>query len=379
MEINAFTGEFADRSTEAAFLEYKLPQTRALLGFTLASCGLFYLFFFATDLATVPAGPMLTLLFFGRLTAALTAGVCSWMAYRRALAVGATRWLASVCKVVVFGCFMLVSTLRPHQYHWHAMSMSVMLSAAYLYIPNRLAYAVGLALGATGLFMAVARHAYAMGPADGLTMIMLLLLANVFGALAARRFNIVSREEYRAHTVLKHAAERDHLTGCHNRRYLHEHLMGPGRDALPGRTRRLTVLLCDIDHFKQINDTYGHADGDAVLRAFATLLRGQIGAPADTIIRYGGEEFLAVLPGTDLAGGVRLAEHLRASFAAMQTPSADGALMLRTTASFGVAAIDLPQGAGPTTLRDLISAADKLMYQAKRNGRDRVEALQLAR
>lgn len=379
MEINALTGEFADRTTEAAFLAYKLPQTRALLGFTLASCGLFFLFFFATDLASVHSGPTLTLLFFGRLTAALTAGVCSWLAYRRSLQVAATRWLASISKVVVFGCFMLVSMLRPHEYHWHAMSMSVMLSAAYLYIPNRLAYAVALSLGATALFTAMAREFYEIHPADSLTMSMLLLLANVFGALAARRFNIVSREEYRAHTVFKHAAERDHLTGCHNRRYLHEHLMGHGREALPGRARRLAVLLCDIDHFKQINDTYGHADGDAVLRAFAALLRERIRLPEATVVRYGGEEFLAVLPGMDLDGGVRLAEQLRATFAAMQTPSADGALMLRTTASFGVAATDLPQGAGPTTLRDLISAADKLMYQAKRNGRDRVEALQLAR
>jgi diguanylate cyclase (GGDEF)-like protein len=197
---------------------------------------------------------------------------------------------------------------------------------------------------------------------------MLLTLANAFGALAARRFNRAAREEYHARTELQHAAARDHLTGCFNRRHLHDHLMRTGQ-ACGGA---LTVVLCDIDHFKRINDTYGHACGDAVLRSFADLLTRMTRDGTDSVVRYGGEEFLAILPGTDLDGGIHLAERLRTRFA--DTRVGD----VSTTASFGVASIDAGSRDAGRVLRDLIAAADKLMYDAKRGGRDRVCALRMA-
>jgi diguanylate cyclase (GGDEF)-like protein len=202
---------------------------------------------------------------------------------------------------------------------------------------------------------------------------MLLVLVNTFGFLAARRFNQVSREEFRSWSVLKHAAERDHLTGCFNRRYLHEQLMG----AVP-EASSLSVVLCDIDHFKRINDTHGHGDGDLVLRGFARILEAITREGIDSVVRYGGEEFLIVVPGTDLAGGVALAERLRVTLAAAEVVSQDGVTRLRATASFGVATVDLAQLRLEAPLRHLISAADELMYRAKRNGRNRIESLQLA-
>jgi diguanylate cyclase (GGDEF)-like protein len=196
--------------------------------------------------------------------------------------------------------------------------------------------------------------------------------------LAARRFNRASREEYRAQSQLQNAAERDHLTGCFNRRYLHERLLE--REVLRARRfgHSLTVLLCDIDKFKSINDTYGHADGDAVLRSFANLLTGMTRQGVDSVVRYGGEEFLAILPETNLQGGIQLAERLRTTFAASATLAADGGDNICTTASFGVACADFTYGVSGDTLRELISTADKLMYEAKRSGRDCVRALQLS-
>jgi PleD family two-component response regulator len=234
------------------------------------------------------------------------------------------------------------------------MSLAIMLIVIYLYIPNSFRNALLLALCATAGFLALALRLGHMAAPDVVTMTMLLVLANAFGALAARRFNVVSREEYRAHAKLQFAAERDHLTGCFNRRYLQEKLMDVELLRAQRFGHSLSVVICDIDNFKRINDTYGHADGDAVIRAFAGLLNQNTREGVDSVVRYGGEEFLLILPETDLAG----------------------AAVVRTTASFGVAGVDAAQRGG-NTVRDLISIADKLMYEAKRAGRNCVRAATL--
>lgn len=205
---------------------------------------------------------------------------------------------------------------------------------------------------------------------------LLLVLVNTFGTLAARRFNQASREEFRLQLDLKTAAERDHLTGCYNWRYLHEHLFEAELSRARRFGRALTMVLCDIDHFKSINDSFGHSKGDEVITRFATLLRQIMRDQVDTVVRYG-EEFLLILPETSLNGGERLAERLRQAFAAT-SPSSEGTPSgLRPTASFGVASFDSANPRVHYILPDLISAADKLMYEAKRKGRNRVESIEL--
>ena len=378
MRIHPLTGEFAHTADETAFLAHKLPQTRALLGFTLVFCTLFYVAFAVTDLASLGYGATFLQLYAARMGVAATAGVCAWLCFRRPLTVDATRRAAAIAEGLALACFMFIAARRPDEFHWHAMSLAIMLIVVYLYIPNSFRNAMLLAAGATIVFLALALGLSRLAPADTVTMVMLLLLANAFGAVAARRFNRASREEYQARIELQHAAARDHLTGCYNRRHLHDHLMGAGQVRTNGDKGMLTVVLCDIDNFKRINDTHGHACGDAVLRSFADLLTRMTRDGVDSIVRYGGEEFLAVLPDTDLEGGVRLAERLRTRFAATAIAAGDGTAYVRTTASFGVACADLAAGGGERVLRDLIAAADKLMYEAKRAGRDRVCALALS-
>ncbi|MFK3737681.1 GGDEF domain-containing protein [Massilia sp. TN1-12] len=377
MKFNRISGEFTLAADEAAYLDAKQGQTRSQLAFTLAFYALFYVLFSVTDLAALGPVPAAWQLLAARLAVAVTAGCCAWVVWRRPLSVRATRLAAIVAETVALGCFMLVVVLRPTEMHWHAMSLALMLAVIYLYIPNRLWHALALAGLSTAVFIAIAQHVSHMRFADTLTMGMLMVLANTFGVLAARRLNRIAREEFRSQVALRHAAERDHLTGCYNRRYLHEHLMGNELARAERFAHSLTVLLCDIDHFKRINDTHGHADGDAVLRSFAVLLKSLTREHVDSVVRYGGEEFLAVLPETDLAGGVRLAERLRSAFAATATRSIDGSASLRTTASFGVATVDFARAEPGYTLGELISSADKMMYHAKRNGRNRVEALQI--
>jgi diguanylate cyclase (GGDEF)-like protein len=374
MRIHPLTGEFALPANETAYLVHQLPRTRALLGYTLVFCTLFYLAFSISDLAALGYGDTYLTLCAARAVVAATAGTCAWLAYHRPLTVGATRIAAGVAETVALACFMFIAMHRPDEFHWHAMSLAIMLIVIYLYIPNSFANALALAIGATAVFLALTLTSGRLTAADDVTMIMLLMLANAFGALAARRFNQVSREEYQARMQLQHTAARDHLTGCFNRRHLHETLMHPDQLRTADRDGLLTVVLCDIDHFKRINDTYGHASGDAVLRSFADLLQCMTREGVDSVVRYGGEEFLAILPGTDLDGGIRLAERLRTRFADTSVMTDDGSEHVRATASFGVACAELAADGGQHVLRDLIAVADKLMYDAKRAGRDRVRA-----
>jgi diguanylate cyclase (GGDEF)-like protein len=165
----------------------------------------------------------------------------------------------------------------------------------------------------------------------------------------------------RAETEVRQQAMTDGLTGLANRRALNEALA----HALAIAERRqqpFAVLMADVDHFKVINDRFGHRAGDATLAAFAQRLRNALRAQ-DQPFRYGGEEFCMLLPDTDAAGALVLAERLRLSVA---LPAAGAAQAL--SASFG-AAVWQPGDAADT----LFSRADRALYRAKALGRDRVE------
>lgn len=161
-------------------------------------------------------------------------------------------------------------------------------------------------------------------------------------------------------------AMKDMLTGLSNRRAISDEL-----HAAVARAQRaghlLSVLLLDIDHFKSFNDGYGHQAGDAVLRAVAQTLHSRLRAQ-DLIGRFGGEEFLLVLPDTGLEGALVLAEALRAAVEA--TPTQWGAQRIAATLSIGVHGGLIT---GIDTADGLVAAADAAMYRAKQGGRNRVE------
>lgn len=167
-----------------------------------------------------------------------------------------------------------------------------------------------------------------------------------------------------AQEALRHHATLDHLTGLWNRRMILEQL-----DRELNRVRRerrpLTIAMVDIDRFKGVNDAHGHAAGDAVLRDAATVIRSQL-REYDFIGRYGGEEFILLLPGCDAGQGYRIAERVRTIMAA--SPVRYGELVIPVTVSVGIASTHVP-GVSPT---ELIEAADAALYVAKGNGRNRV-------
>jgi diguanylate cyclase (GGDEF)-like protein len=166
----------------------------------------------------------------------------------------------------------------------------------------------------------------------------------------------------------------DALTGTYNRRYLMEQLPRElercRRYAYP-----LSVLMCDIDFFKQINDARGHAAGDDVLQQFAARAQKSIRGNSDWVSRYGGEEFLIVLPETAHEGAMAVAEKIRTLIAA--TPFATRGGDAPVTASFGVASTG-PSGPDLTLKVDaLIRCADECMYRSKQEGRNRTSGLEL--
>lgn len=375
LTIGKLWGEFASPETESRFLRHRLADTRALLRFTLLFCAVFFVGFSLTDVAALGYGRDTVILLLARLSVAATAITGVWFVAREGVSVRATRLIACIAEIVAITVFMCITVYRPAEFHWHAMSLAIMLIVIYLYIPNRLAYATLVATLATVTFIAIARHMEQLSGADMLTMTMLLVLTNTFGAVAARRFQRVSREEFCAQMTLANTAVRDHLTGCFNRRFLHDNLLHNDKARASHLGRSHTVIICDLDHFKQINDTYGHAGGDLVLHAFSRLLRESTRDGIDSVVRYGGEEFLLILPDTDLAGGTLLAERLRSSLAALVI--GDASLQICVTASFGVASVTSNGANTPVALSKMILAADEVMYQAKKNGRNRVESVEL--
>jgi len=158
----------------------------------------------------------------------------------------------------------------------------------------------------------------------------------------------------------------DELTGLSNHRRFQEVMAQE-----VGRSKRfghdLGLVMLDIDHFKSVNDTYGHQQGDVVLREVARVLR-ESSREIDEPARYGGEELAVALPQTDLDGAYLFAERVRTALEALRIPRLNGAGgALRVTASFGAAAMP---GTGDDT-GSLIAAADAALYQAKRTGRNR--------
>jgi two-component system, cell cycle response regulator len=157
----------------------------------------------------------------------------------------------------------------------------------------------------------------------------------------------------------------DALTGLYNRRYMETHV-GTLVDQAIARGKPLSVLILDIDYFKSINDTYGHDAGDDVLQDFAIRIRKSIRG-IDLACRYGGEEFVVVMPETDMAVATMVAERLRRRIASEPFPIQKGAKMIEVTISIGIAAL------GPNDkAAAVIKRADQALYRAKRDGRNRV-------
>jgi diguanylate cyclase (GGDEF)-like protein len=188
-------------------------------------------------------------------------------------------------------------------------------------------------------------------------------------ARVLRQMVETSRQLELANRELQRLSASDGLTGLANRRHFDQTL-----DLEWRRARRtsseISLLMIDIDAFKPFNDTYGHQAGDDCLKTVASGLEQGLARATDLVARYGGEEFAVVLPATDAAGAIRLAEELRQAIEAKACPHSTSPVADVVTISIGVATA-LPHGNGGW--QQLVAMADAALYRAKAAGRNRVE------
>ena len=188
------------------------------------------------------------------------------------------------------------------------------------------------------------------------------LLARVRTQIRRKRYSDFLRNQLRESVEMSIT---DPLTGLHNRRYMERHLKTLMTDALrTGRT--LSILVADIDHFKRVNDTYGHDAGDLVLKEFADRFR-RYTRGLDLACRLGGEEFLIIMPDTDKVRAAQIGERVRECVAGAPFRIADGS-EITVTVSVGLATLDGAQD----TSELLFKRADSALYAAKRRGRNQV-------
>ncbi|MGQ9509952.1 MAG: sensor domain-containing diguanylate cyclase [Thermodesulfobacteriota bacterium] len=195
--------------------------------------------------------------------------------------------------------------------------------------------------------------------------------SNAFDAEDLQFFSVIGYQmaatlkHFQRFSSIKTIAIYDPLTNLYNRRYFEERLMGEAQRAFHGGSS-LSLIMVDIDHFKKINDTFGHTEGDKILQEVATLLKNSV-RKKDTVARYGGEEFVIILPEAGLDEANMIAERIRRLIE--KTSFTIGRVQMNITVSLGISNF-------PThhvkTKEELVRMADQALYEAKRGGRNRV-------
>jgi diguanylate cyclase (GGDEF)-like protein len=283
-------------------------------------------------------------------------------------------WLMTIWMVGGLVAITVIDYTRPANFIGHAIIDVVILLIVYLVIPNRIVTQTIIALifTAAGVIIMLLQKELT----DDLTMYTVLfsvLVANTAGFAGSWQLNLLRRREFRAQIEeglarddLKRLAEIDDLTGIYNSRVFQRMCVDEiARFQRYGRP--LSFIMLDLDHFKLVNDNYGHMMGDKVLRQVAGTVSKQL-REVDIMGRMGGEEFGILLPETMLDDARIVAERVLDALRRLDI-TADSGARLNITASLGLA----EAVSSDTGMDSLTARADKALYKAKKNGRDRVE------
>ncbi|MBI3433436.1 MAG: GGDEF domain-containing protein [Hydrogenophilales bacterium] len=259
--------------------------------------------------------------------------------------------LAFVLGGMVAGAVPLLSSVR-HAYWCFAIPVVVPISIRMMWVGDRIHLIMGLLMAIFGLAMLA-------------TSAQVHRLFRDSEKLRRELFSSIEVEQ-----ALEYLVRLDSLTGIPNRRLFEEELSKEW-----GRAKRdkkpLSLIMADIDHFKEYNDHYGHPAGDLCLVEVAQAMYHALSRPGDVVARIGGEEFAFLLPQTDLSGAIAVAEQIRERILALNLPHEASPVARQVTLSFGISSSELFPAASPA---DLIRASDKALYEAKRCGRNQVVA-----
>lgn len=385
LRIDRLTAEFFYPETERDFREdiraRQIRDTR--LAIFLAA--VFYLAFASTDYLAMGRSEDYSVVLATRAAICAAGLITAFILpkYWRQLVNGVIPSLVTVFAMVGF---LAITFLRPYSVGWHGMSLMIMLLGGYVFIPNRFLAILAICLTGSLAFLLLATIHFALPGDELLRLSTLLIVTNIIGAMANYRLSWLMRAEYRDRAivemanlklkaemverarlegVLRQRAEIDDVTGALNRATLFARaetiLHQADADSKP-----LAVLLIDVDYFKQINVTYGHIRSDGVLKTLVQVCRSLLSEPY-CLARLGGEEFVILLPGLDMADGAKLAERIRAE--CQRTPVAMDEVDIHFTVSIGVVQ---RQSGGPIGVA--LRGADEAMTAAKFKGRNRVEA-----
>ena len=374
VRVTRWTAQLADPNIEQAFRYFRFPDDRSRVLLLLALGGVGNLLNLALELYTYIGGrsgiePLIV---------AIAVNVLPVIGLALALRTTTPRMLeAFVIAAVSIGVLARLTMLGLHP-HFSAMWPALMLSVVfviYLFLPIRLGAAVGLALG----FSLVAPFFWVWTQAGLLPVdefargLIALAVANGLGFVAANGMQRSQRVQFGQSLMLRELLSTDSMTGIANRRRFDEVLAGEwrrcARDGAP-----LSLLMIDIDYFKDYNDHFGHLQGDACLREVAQLLVAEFGRPGDLLARFGGEEFVGLLPGAGSEGALAVANKLAAALRKADIAHPHSPLPPRLTMSIGVATAKEFHGEPAS----LLGYADLLLYAAKAAGRNQIIAKSLA-
>lgn len=261
------------------------------------------------------------------------------------------------------------------------LTILILLTTVFRIMPSVTSVAVALSVALTGAAMVFRFHLPVEMWAPNLTIFstaaLLMLTANYLSTRARRiaylmqlRSDLQSELLSRRNHELRKISERDELTGVNNRYSYERHVKAVFADAVK-RSASLSVVMVDVDHFKITNDQYGHLYGDRVLRRVGALIQEALRGEKDFVARFGGEEFVVLLPDTHLHAATKVAERIRnlVEIAGSPAPFEDVVpMMCYTTVSCGVASMVPSADQSP---EQLLAAADQAMYRAKAEGRNR--------
>jgi len=385
--IRPLAGEFADPRVEAEFWQDTAEVTAAACRRASLVIAVGYLAFSVSDLLGVGFGVRWSVLLAVRLVtvAPLIALVARLDRDPHAIRDHAR---LTVIQAVLFGGYQLVALLQADIGGVETASVVLVVTTMFVLVPNRLVATT--ALGSVGGIVWIAASAAqgGKGPGELTAQASIVAATVVVGFVGANRLATTGRREYllrlrersinerlsvevawrqRMEHDLVRRANIDDLTGVANRRWFHELAEQELRRAQRHR-HALAVLVLDVDHFKDVNDTHGHLAGDEVLVELARTLEDQV-RRVDVLGRIGGEEFAVVMPGADLERASEAAERLRAAVAELRF-CFDGS-EVAPSVSIGVTGCDV----WTERIPDAVERADQALYQAKAAGRNRVVAL----